>query len=641
MARFYLTTPLYYVNDVPHIGHAYTTVAADVLARWRRLIGDEVFFLTGTDEHGQKVEQAAAKRRVLPQQHVDEYVVHFQSLWKRLNISNDDFIRTTEPRHKAIVASVLEKLWKGDAIYKATYQGWYCLPDERYWTEKDLIHGNCPDCGRPVEPMSESNYFFKMSQYQQRLIEHIREYPDFIQPESRKNEVLGFLAKPLEDLCISRPKARLSWGIPLPFDPDYVTYVWVDALVNYITCAGYGTDDFDQRWPADVHLVGKDILTTHAVYWSTLLMALDLPLPKALFAHGWWTVDGEKMSKSRSNVVDPNAIVDAFGVDAFRYFLMREVPFGQDGNFSHEAMLGRYNSDLANDLGNLVSRTGSLIEQLADGVVPKPLWTDKIDGRLSPFLSNLKDDVSTAMNGFEFHTALKTIWGLVDKTNRYIEEMSPWQMAKTPSKKEGLRRVLYTIVTAVRWIAYHLWPFMPTMSETILERTGGFPTPLRIPEWFWDEEIAGKPVTKGPALFPRKEKVQPVEKKAAADLPPVCAPTASPLPEIKPIISYDDFSKIDLRVGIILEAVRVPKSKKLLQLSVDIGSEKRQIVAGIGATHPPEALIGRKIVVIVNLASAKIMGVESQGMLLAAGAESVLGLTTFLEDDIPPGTRIK
>src|SRR5438128_1722971 len=408
---FYITTPIYYGNDVPHIGHAYTTIAADVLARYHRLKGDDVFFLTGLDEHGQKVQQAAQKAAMDPKAYCDRLAPQFQTLWKRLNISNDAFIRTTDSKHEAYVQKTLQTLFDKDLIYRADYTGWYCTFDERFWTEKDVVEGLCPDCKRPVERLSESNYFFKMGQYQNRLVKHIEAHPDFIRPRSRSNEVLGFLQKPLEDLSISRPTSRLALGIPLPFDSDYVTYVWFDALVNYISALEYlrPSASFDRYWPATIHLVGKDILTTHAVYWSTMLMALEMPLPKTIFAHGWWTANGEKMSKSRGNVVDPHAVVDEFGVDAFRYFLLREVPFGQDGDFSREALIGRINTDLANDLGNLLHRTLTMIERFAKGTVPQPKEEARVDHLLQHHAAQLPDLVKDHLEKLEFNRALESI----------------------------------------------------------------------------------------------------------------------------------------------------------------------------------------------------------------------------------------
>ncbi len=630
MKKFYITTPIYYVNDSPHIGHAYTTVAADLMARYHRLLGREVFFLTGTDEHGQKVQQAAAKRGILPKQHADEWVTRFQCLWTRLSISNNDFIRTTEARHTSVVQEVLQRLWDKKEIYLDTYEGWYCLPDERFWTEKELLDGKCPDCGRPVEPLQERNYFFKMGQYQDRLRRHIDQNSSFIQPESRRREVLGFLEKPLGDLCISRPKSRLSWGISFPFDPDYVTYVWVDALVNYISVPGYPDEAYLSCWPADLHLVGKDILTTHAVYWSTLLMALDLPLPNTLFAHGWWTVDGEKMSKSRGNVVDPNEMITAFGADAFRYFLLREVPFGQDGNFSKEAFILRYNSDLANDLGNLLSRALNLIERFSDGKIPEP---DAEGGHpeaeeVKATAISLHDSVRTAIAQFEFHVALGEIWRLVERTNRYIEQMAPWNLAKNRKDKKRLDTVLYTAAEALRIISVYLSPFMPNTAEEMRRQLGGFPDgPL--------DAIGhgtGQTIAKGKPLFPRIERetrVAPESKTA----------TGGPAPS-HPLIALEDFKKLDLRAGAIVEAQKVSGSDKLLLLTVDLGEEKRQVVAGIGKRYAPDILIGKKVILVANLKPARIMGIESQGMLLAAGGKEVLGLATFLED-IPPGAQIR
>jgi len=658
-SKFYITTPIYYVNDEPHIGHAYTTVAADVLARYHRLLKQDVFFLTGTDEHGQKVDQAASKRGIPPQQHADELVVRFQQLWKQLDISNDDFVRTTQERHRRVVQATLQQLWDQKEIYRDTYRGWYCLPDERFWTEKDVVDGKCPDCGRPVEPLSEQNYFFKMGQYQERLRRHILENPAFILPDSRRNEVLGFLEKPLGDLCISRPKSRLAWGIPFPFDPDYVTYVWFDALVNYISIPGYATDPerFQRWWPADLHLVGKDILTTHAVYWSTMLMALGLPLPKTLFAHGWWTVNREKMSKSLGNVVKPEEMIQRFGVDPFRYFLLREVPFGQDGDFSRDALINRINSDLANDLGNLLSRTLNLIEQFTEGVIPQPsTFTYPEEKEVREVALGLFSPIEDALNRLEFHLALGEIWKLVNRANVFIEQMAPWKLAKKTDEKEKLRTVLYTAAEALRFIALYLRPFMPQAAREMERQLGLLPPYEEISlndGRKWGGFLEGSRVAKGKSLFPRIDKKNETEPAASASAP--AAPqkvSAAPLsfkPSIKISsqaedygvpVTIDDFAKLDLRVGLILTAEKVSGSKKLLKLQVDIGSEQRQVVAGIGTRYSPESLIGKKIVLITNLQPAKIMGVESRGMLLAAGGEEVLGLATFLEE-IPPGSRIK
>ena len=652
---FYITTPIYYVNDVPHIGHAYTTVAADVLARYWRLRGRDVFFLTGLDEHGQKVQQAAAKTGIAPQMHCDRLAPQFQNLWERLNISNDAFIRTTDDGHKSVVQRYLQQLYDNQLIYKDDYTGWYCTFDERFWTDKDVENGLCPDCKRPVEQLSERNYFFKMGQYQARLVEHIEQNPNFIRPESRRNEVLGFLTtQKLGDLSISRPKSRLSWGIELPFDQDYVTYVWFDALVNYVSALEYlpKKPAFGQFWPANVHLVGKDILTTHAVYWSTMLMALDLPLPETIFAHGWWTVDGEKMSKSRGNVVDPNKIVDVFGADAFRYFLLREVPFGYDGDFSRTALVGRINSELADDLGNLLSRSLTMIERFANGVIPQSKTTHDLNSKVGEIVAR----ASVHLERLEFGKALETIWELVQSTNQYIDKTAPWKLAKKPDEREQLDEVLFHLAAVLKTLGIILYPFMPSKGEEILKQIGLAWSPsVFFPSAAinWDD-LPGRTILKGTSLFPKIEQqpqgAETVSNSTDSSQPTPAVPVAgtsittpagpAPLPPVQ--ITIDEFMKIQLKTAKVLTAERVPKSEKLLKLQVSLGegTEQRQIVAGIGKKYEPEALVGKTIIIVANLKPAKLMGIESQGMVLAAGDSEVLGLATILEE-VDPGTKVK
>lgn len=654
---FYITTPIYYVNDVPHIGHAYTTVAADVLARYWRLRGRDVFFLTGLDEHGQKVQQAAAKAGIDPQAHCDKLAPQFQQLWKRLNISNDAFIRTTDAPHKSLVQRYLQELYDKQLIYKDSYSGWYCTFDERFWTEKDIADGNCPDCKRPVERLSEHNYFFKMGQYQDRLTNYIKKNEGFIRPESRRNEVLGFLqTQTLGDLSISRPKSRLSWGIELPFDKDYVTYVWFDALVNYVSALDYllATPSRDRYWPASVHLVGKDILTTHAVYWSTMLMALNLPLPETIFAHGWWTVEGEKMSKSRGNVVDPNKMVDAFGADAFRFFLFREVPFGQDGDFSQSAMVTSLNSDLANGIGNLLSRTLTMIERFSEGMIPEgdaPALPD-LEAEIARAAQSLLYRIEAGFTALAFRENLQHAWELIGLCDEYIDKAAPWQLAKKPEDRGRLNTVLNTTARALRLLSVMLYPYMPQTATQITQQLGlsfDFSKPLSEHSYEWSAPMAGTTICKGPSLFPRIESnPQGATPVSDAPVPPQqttvpvsAAPQPSATAPAAPAqITIDEFMKIQLRTAKVLTAERVPKSEKLLKLQVSVGAEQRQIVAGIGKKYEPEALIGKTIIIVANLKPAKLMGIESQGMVLAAGDSEVRGLATILEE-VDPGTKVK
>ena len=659
--RFYVTTPIYYVNDVPHIGHAYTTIAADVLARFYRLQGYDVFFLTGLDEHGQKVQQAATKAGIDPQTHCDRLMPKFKDLWAQLNISQDGFIRTTDPQHQIVVQRCLQTLYDKGLIYQAEYTGWYCTFDERFWTEKDVDQGLCPDCQRPLEQVSERNYFFRMSQFQDRLKEHIQAYPEFIQPDSRRNEVLGFLHKPLEDLSISRPKSRLSWGIELPFDQDCVTYVWFDALVNYFSALEYlgSHSNTLEFWPASVHLVGKDILTTHAVYWSTMLMGMERPLPQSIFAHGWWTVEGEKMSKSRGNVVDPYAMVEKFGTDAFRYFLLREVPFGQDGDFSLKSFHSRYQAELANDLGNLFSRTLAMLGNFSQNLVPRPdpQTETELDHQLQQTASTIFEKIEEHLHCLEFHRALETIFGLVQMANQYIDKTAPWALAKDPTNAPRLQTVLFHLAETLRFLTHALSPFIPHTAEIMKTRLGLTVDPsasrlLNYPTW--GKYTYTNAVSKGASLFPKKD--MPSTNAFPSTPPPALSPAKGKSPQdsgLSPqtsqppmaanetqLIGIEEFQKVQLKTAKVLEAERVPKSAKLLKLQVDIGTEQRQIVAGIGKKYAPEELVGKTIVVVANLKSAKLMGIESQGMVLAAGDHDVLGLLGVSED-LPPGIKVK
>ncbi len=623
---FYLTTPIYYVNAEPHLGHAYTTILADAMARWHRLAGDRVWFLTGTDEHGDKIAQAAGAAGVSPQAYADRISATFRDTWRRLGISNDDFIRTTEPRHEKVVRNILQALWDAGEIYLGTYGGHYCFGCERFYTEKEIVDGKCPDHLTPLTWIEEENYFFKMSKYQAWLVEEIQRRPDMIRPERYRNEILGFLRDPLQDLSISRPRTRLEWGIPLPFDDKYVTYVWFDALINYVSAlGGPGDPRYETFWPHVEHLIGKDILKPHAVYWPCMLKAAGLPLYRHLNVHGYWRIDGGKMSKSVGNVVEALALADKYGNDAFRYFIMREMVFGLDADFSEEALVARLNADLANDLGNLASRASTLIVNFAGGVVPAGAASPE-DRAVGAAFERAVRDAGAAMDELAFHRALAAIWEFVAVVNRYVDARAPWELKKDPAKQPRLNAVLYTLAESLRCLGVVLAPFVPDAAAKIRSALGQTAEPT-LADAVWGRLQAGARVQKISALFPRVE-----------DKKPAPAPAATGDGAAR--ISIDEFQKIDLRVALVLAAEAVPKSKKLLKLRVSLGTEERTVLAGIAEHYAPADLVGKKVVVVANLAPAKLMGIESQGMVLAGEGGQGLGVVTP-DRDLPPGSKVK
>ena len=662
---YYISTPIYYPSGKLHIGHSYTTVAADAVSRYKRLKGYDVMFLTGTDEHGQKIQRKAEEKGITPKQYVDEIVSGIKDLWKLMKITNDRFIRTTDDEHVKAVQKIFKQLYDQGDIYKSEYEGWYCTPCESFWTKTQLADGKCPDCGREVELTKEESYFFRLSKYQDRLIKHIEENPNFIQPVSRQNEMLNnFLRPGLEDIAVSR--TTFNWGVPVSFDNKHVVYVWIDALSNYITALGYSAQDdalFRRYWPADVHLVGKEIVRFHTIIWPAMLMALGLPLPKQVYGHGWLLLEGGKMSKSKGNVVDPQILVDKYGLDAIRYFLLREVPFGSDGVFSNEALINRINSDLANDLGNLVSRTVAMIDKYFGGSIPENKVSGEFDSDLIGLVRETPAKVEELLDKLQFSTALSEIWKTVSRTNKYIDETMPWVLAKDEANGPRLAQVMYNLAETLRVIAILIQPFMPETPEKIWSQLGI--TDKSLVEWDkageWGVYPVGASVNKGEVIFPRidlKKELEEIEKMSenAAEAEKAAEPAKAKESQKTSkaeqavnqaadetnanLIAIDDFARVDLRVARVLEAEKVEKADKLLKMKLQVGEEVRQVVSGIAKYYTPEEMVGKTLILVANLKPAKLRGIESQGMILAASDENGgLSLVT-IDKDMPSGAHV-
>ena len=636
--KYYLTTAIAYASGIPHIGNVYEAILADAICRFKRLEGYDVFFQTGTDEHGQKIERKAKEKGMEPLAYVDGIVANFKKLWERLDITYDDFIRTSDERHKKVAQEIFLKIYQKGDIYKSKYQGWYCTPCETFWTERQLNDQSCPDCGRGVEMVEEESYFFRMSKYQDRLLEYIESNPQFIQPISRRNEMVSFIKGGLEDLCVSR--TTFNWGIPVPIDEKHVIYVWFDALTNYISALGLDSQGYEKFWPCDVHLVGKDIMRFHTIIWPIILMAAEIPLPKKVFGHGWVLLAEGKMSKSKGNVVDPNLLIDKYGQDAIRYFLLRDIPFGQDGYYSEEALVKRINTDLANDFGNLLSRTTAMINKFADERIPVPGEITALEQEIVQLAGEIVEQVEQYMEKLEPNNALIAIWRLVNRCNKYIDEVAPWALAKEPTKADYLTTVLYTLAEAIRIVTVLTKPFMPQLAPKVWSQLGVADESIQTWESLkaWGGLTSGAKINRGEAIYPRidLETLNTEEEQEKPQKEPV------ELAEDKSAeIGIEDFFKVELRVAEVVVCEKVPKADKLLKLQLKVGQEDRTVVSGIALHYTPEEMVGKKVVLVANLKPAKLRGIESQGMILAASDSTGKLEVITVDKDLPSGSIVK